>query len=241
LIAQALPLARAAQRPNTEAALLSLEGHLAMVVDAQPERAKALNAQAMVLWAQSGNQHLINAGRYNMAVQLLEAGQVAEALVQFEALAVVGRELQDWDLASGALEARGSALQKLRRWAESASSLRESLLVAWDGLEMQATVYALWNVAPALARLRHAVLAAQTMGTAEAQWLQRFGAMDQRDRNDVKRIRRFTRVLLGADAAQRAWQTGAGRTLGQAVGAVLAVLPDQASDTQAAKVGQTRR
>ena len=222
LIAEGLPLARAAKRPNTEAALLSLEGHLAMVVDHQPERAKALTAQALALWAQSGNRHLMNAGRYNMAVQLLEAGNPSAALPQFEELAAMGRELQDWDLASGALEARGTALLKLRRWAESASSLRESLVVAWDGLEMQATVYALWNITPALARLRLAVLAAETMGAAEAQWLQRFGAMDTRDRRDLKRIRRCTRVLLGHDAAQRAWQVGSGRTLGQAVQAVLA-------------------
>jgi len=156
-------------------------------------------------------------------------------VVQFEALAAMGPELQDWDLASGALEARGSALQKLRRWAESASSLREGLLVAWDGLEMQATVCALWNVAPALARLRHAVLAAQTEGAAEAQRLQRFGAKDQRDRSDVKRIRRFTRVLLGAEAAQRAL---AGRCRphpgpGDAGGS--------AGDTQAAGIDQARR
>ena len=65
------------------------------------------------------------------------------------------------------------------------------------------------------------MLAAETMGAAEAQWQQRFGAMDTRDRRDLKRIRRFTRVLLGHDAAQRAWQAGSGRTLGQAVQVVL--------------------
>ena len=227
LINEALPLARAAHRPNTEAALLSLEGHLATVVDKQPERGKALSAQALALWAQSGNRHLVNAGRYNVAVQTLEAGQAAAALPEFEALAAEGRELQDWDLASGALEAQGTALQKLRRWSESAHSLRESLAVAWDGLEMQATVYALWNVTPTLARLRLGVLAAETMGAAEAQWLQRFGAMDRRDRRDLRRIRRFTRVLLGADAAARAWQAGGARTLGQAVQVVLNGLPAQ--------------
>ena len=221
LINEGLPLARAAKRPNTEAALLSLQGHLATVVDKQPEQGKALSAQALALWAKSGNRHLVNAGRYNVAVQTLEAGHAAASLPEFEALAIEGRELQDWDLASGALEAQGTALQKLRRWSESATCLRESLAVAWDGLEMQATVYALWNVTPTLARLRLGVLAAETMGAAEVQWLQRFGAMDERDQRDMRRIRRFARVLLGSDAAARAWQAGAARTLGQAVQAVL--------------------
>ncbi len=225
LIAEGLPLAQAANRPNTEAALLSLSGHLATVVDGQAEHGKALSSQALALWAKSGNRHLINAGRYNVAVQTLEAGRLAEALPEFEALAAEGRELQDWDLASGALEARGSALQKLRRWPQSAASLRESLVVAWDGMEMQATVFALWNIPPTLARLRLGRLAAETMAAAEAQWLQRFGQMDQRDLRDLRRLRRFVRALLGVDAATRAWQTGARRSLSQAVQAVLVGLP----------------
>ncbi len=229
LITEGMALARAADQPNTEAGLLTLQGHLATAVDGELERGKALSAQALALWTRSGNRHQVNAGGYNVAVQTLEAGDAVTALAAFDALAAEGRELQDWDLASGALEGRGSALQKLRRWAESTASIRESLVVAWDGLEMQATVHALWNISPALARLRLGELAAQTMGAAQAQWLQRFGHMDQRDRQDVRRIQRFARVLIGAEATHKAWQIGASRTLGQAVQAVLVSLPAAAT------------
>ena len=88
-----------------------------------------------------------------------------------------------------------------------------------------ATVFALWNIPPTLARLRLGRLAAETMAAAEAQWLQRFGQMDQRDLRDLRRLRRFVRALLGVDAATRAWQTGARRSLSQAVQAVLVGLP----------------
>jgi len=224
LVAEALPLARQAARPNTEASLLSLLGHLASVADGDALAGKTYSAQAAALWAKSGNNHLTNAGRYNQAVQTLQAGRPAEALPEFIALEAIGRELQDWDLAAGSLEARGTALLRLRRWAESAACLRECLTVAWEGLEMQAAVYGLWNIPPALARIGMGELAAQTMGAAQALWLQRFGQLDRSDLRDIKRVRRFTRVLLGANAAEQAWQTGAVRPLGEAVRVVLVAL-----------------
>ena len=221
LLEVALPLARAHQRSNTEAALLSLKGHLLMVVDGDPEAGRVFTQQSLALWQQSGNRHLVNAGRYNMAMSTVQSGRPADVLVELSALASEGRELQDWDLASGALEAHGSALLTLRRWPEAWASLREALVVAWDGMEVQATLYALWNVAPVLARLRQGELAAQTMAAAEAQWQQRVGAFDANDRRDLKRMRRFVHVLLGPQAAQAAWATGAARPLGEAVQAVL--------------------
>ena len=98
-------------------------------------------------------------------------------------------------------------------------------MVGWDGLQVMATVYALWNVAPVLARLRQPELAAQTMGAAEAQWRQRFGPFDASDLRDIKRVRRFVRALIGPQALQAAWQTGAKRPLNDAVQAVLHAPP----------------
>jgi hypothetical protein len=231
LIERALPLAREGRRPNTEGALLSLAAHLASVVDKDHARAHELSAQSSALWAQSGNRHLINAGRYNAAVHASEAGQHAEVLDEFIALEAEGRELQDWDLASGALEARGTALLRLRRWAESAACQRESLAVAWAGMERLAAVYALWNLPPALARIRRPELAAYAMGCAEAQWRQRFGRFDARDARDLKRVRRFCRCLLGTGATAAAWQRGASAAFGEAVQHIL-----QATETHAVAV-----
>ena len=223
LIAQALPLARAVGRPNSEASLLSLQAHLCTVIDRDPAQATALSAQALALWQRSGNRHLINAGRYNVAVAATQGGRGAQVLDELQSLATEGLALQDWDLASGAFEARGTALLALRRWQAAASDLHQSLTVGWEGLQMVAVMYALWNVAPVLARLRHAALAAETMGLCEAQWPQRCGAFDPGDQRDLKRMRRFTRVLLEPDAAHAAWQRGASRALADGVRAVLAL------------------
>ena len=147
---------------------------------------------------------LINDGRYNVAVN--RSKPAAAAMPRLAALAAEGCGHQDWDLASGALEARGSALQRLRRWPEALADLHSSVQVAWDGMQMLALVYALWNITPALARMRHGELAAQTMAAAEALWRERFGAFDTSDRRHLKRVRRFCRVLLGPAAADAAWQ-----------------------------------
>lgn len=221
LVDQALPIARVSQRPNSEASLLSLLGHLATTVDRDPVRGTALAEQALALWMQSGNRHLVNAGRFNVATNRMKGGHFAEVLDEFAALAQEGRDLQDWDLAAGALETRGTALQHLRRWAESAADLRQSVRLAWEGMETMALAYALWNLPPALARLRQGELAAQTMGAAEALWLARFGVLGDDDRRDLRRMRRLTRVLLGTPAADAAWRRGAQMPLADAVRAVL--------------------
>jgi predicted ATPase len=222
LIDEGLPLARALGRRNTEASLISLQAHLATVVDRDPVRGAELSAQSLALWRQSGNRHLVNAGRYNVAVNRLKAGHAAEVIDEFVALADEGLALQDWDLASGAHEARGNALLKLRRWPEALAAMQASVQVAWDGLEMLALVYALWNAAPALARCGHGETAAQTMGAAEALWRARFGAFDGDDARDLRRTRRWTRLLCGADAARSAWARGATLPLAEVVRGVLA-------------------
>lgn len=229
LIQQALPLARSAERPSALAALMSLEAHLATVVDKDPARGSELAAQALALWRQSGNRHLMNAGRFNVAVNAMKAGRQAEVLHELQALADEGRILNDWDLAAGALDARGTALLELRRWPEAAQSLRDALAVAWDGMQIYAVVFALWNIAPALARLGLGELAARTMGAAEVQWRRRFGATDADDARDLRRVRRCARTLLGPLAAHKAWLAGAAMGLADTVHAVLAADIDAAA------------
>jgi predicted ATPase len=226
LAAEALPLARAVGNANTEAALLSLEGHLASVVERDSERAAALSVEALQQWQRSGNRHLVNAGRYNLAVTAINAGRPASVLDELAALADEGRALQDWDLASGALDARGTALLARRRWPEAAASFRDALVLAWEGMQMLSVVFALWNVAPVFARLRRAELAARTMGAAELQWTQRFGDIDASDERDLRRVRRFCRALIGPMATRKAWHQGREARLGDVVRGVLDALAE---------------
>ncbi len=223
LIDQALPLARAHGRHNTEAALLTLDAYIATALDKDPDRGATLNQQALALWQLSGNQHLVNAGRFNQATNHYMGGRSDVALAEFQALADEGRKLQDWDLVAGALDGAGSTLLDLRRWDESAQSVRASITVAWDAMEQLAVVFGLWNLAPVLARLRQPVLAAQTMGFAVQCWHKRFGEIDASDRRDVRRVRRFVRCQLPAAEAEAAWEAGRRLTMAQAVRAVLGV------------------
>jgi predicted ATPase len=221
LIEQALPLARRPQRASTEAALISLQAVMVAAVDRDADKAEALHRHALALWRQSGNAHLVNAGRFNLATHDILRGRPAQALPELQALAEEGRALQDWDMAAGSLDACGTALLALRRWANAAQAQRASLALAWDTMEQVAVVFALWNIAPVLARLRRPALAAQTMGFAEQCWHRRFGDLDASDRRDVRRVRRFVRLQLPAAEADAAWDLGRRRTMAQAVRAVL--------------------
>lgn len=221
LIDEALPLARRTHRPNIEAALLTIQGHMHTIADRDPARGDVLIRRALALWRESGNRHLINAGRYNVAITAMRAGCNAEVLDELRGLAVEGRALEDWDLASGALDALGTALMNLRRWRDAAAAFRESLSIAWDDGQVLSAVMSLWNTAPVLAHLRHAELAARTMGAAQTLWVMRFGTADDHDRRDLRRVRRLVRAQLGATATERAWQAGAALGIADAVRAVL--------------------
>jgi predicted ATPase/DNA-binding winged helix-turn-helix (wHTH) protein len=221
LLAQGLAHARALERRNTEGAILSLQAHLAATIDRDDELSVALSRQALALWEQSGNLHLIHAGRFNVSVNLLQAKQYAQAIAGFLPLVEAGRAQQDWDLLTGSLDACGTSLMALQRYDEAEAHLRQSLQVAWETMQMQSVAFALWNISPVLARLRHATLAAQTMGFAEVFWKQRFGEFDASDRRDLRRVRRFVRCMLGPEKAQTAWAEGGQHNLAAAVRAVL--------------------
>jgi tetratricopeptide (TPR) repeat protein len=165
--------------------------------------------------------HLIHAGRFNVSVNLLQAKQYAQAIAGFLPLVEAGRAQQDWDLLTGSLDACGTSLMALQRYDEAEAHLRQSLQVAWETMQMQSVAFALWNISPVLARLRHATLAAQTMGFAEVFWKQRFGEFDASDRRDLRRVRRFVRCMLGPEKAQTAWAEGGQHNLAAAVRAVL--------------------
>lgn len=220
-LALALPLAQQQGLHGVHGALLSLEAHLAAAVDHDAARASELSRQALALCRLTGNAHLVNAHRFNAAVNLILGGTPSQALPELALLAAEGRALNDWDLAAGALDASGTALLALRRWAESAHAHRESLAMAWQAMDALAIIYALWNIAPALARLRRPRLAALAMGHAAQAWPRRFGEFDASDLRDLRRLRRFVRVLMPAAEAEAAWQAGRTQGLAEVVRAVL--------------------
>lgn len=223
MIEEALPLARELGRHSTEASLLSLQGHLTSVVERNPAAAQALIAQSAALWQRSGNAHLINAGRFNLAYNLLATRQPTQALQALRALAEEGLALQDWDLAAGALDACGVALRMRRQWQAAADAHGQALQVAWDNAETLSVIYALWNIPPSLLRLGQPLLAARTMAAAAALWAARFGQhAPNSDLRELERVRRQLQRLLPPAELAAAWQAGSRLGMAEAVHAVLA-------------------
>jgi predicted ATPase/tetratricopeptide (TPR) repeat protein len=222
LLAQAR--AEAPGHPATMAAALSLEATLANEADGNP--ARAADAYRMGLhWLAAEPQahgHARRGLRYNLAITAIYRGDAAAALPDLAALADEARTAGDRHLLAQVHNARGSALDLLGRTAEAEQATRAALAEAWDTLETENMLYALWNLGPLALTQGDARRAARLMGFADRFWRTHFGALAAQDACDVARTRRRCRLRLGRVDGQRAWDEGAALPLASAVSLALA-------------------
>ena len=225
LLDEAEPLALAAGDLYLQGSLLGMRAFIANHHQRHPE-AEALHTRALALWAQGGNQHAINSGRYNLAVCAQQAGRHVETLARLDEFEPGARALHDWHRVNQALNVRGNALSGLRRWPEALAVFRDGARLSWDSLAMHEMAYVLWNMPRALAHVRRAEHALLMAGFAEAFWLANFGQLTAADRHDMRRVRRLAACGLGEarhDAAriELLWAQGAQLTLADAVALAL--------------------
>ncbi len=144
-------------------------------------RAEALHAQALALWERGGNQHLINRGRYYLAVSAQNAGRDEQALQRLEQLVADTWRMEDWQRLAQSCNVRGNALCGLRRWPEAAASFRLGIQQGWSNLCLHELAYLLWNLPRALLHLRELEAAVRLASFSHAFWLDRFGSLGASD------------------------------------------------------------
>ena len=213
--------------PGLLAAALTLRATMANELQRDARAAATLYRRALAAHEDDpqGSRHARRGLRYNLAITDIYAGRAADALPRLDALREEADAAHDRHLLAQVLNARGSALEALGRHAEATAATRAALAEAWQTLEAENALYALWNLAPlALARgdAAGAALAARLMGFADRFWRTNFGALSAADRRDVARTRRRCRQALGRAAAQAAWEAGARLELAAAVALALA-------------------
>lgn len=221
LIAEAEPLAEAAQDLELQASLLALRAFICSATGGGHARAYQLHEQALALWQRLGNRHAVHSGLYNLAVTQQQAGRNAEVLVLLERLRASARELHDWRRLSQADNVAGNALCGLRRWDEAAQMLRGALRLAWQAMAPFELAYPLWNLPRALAHLRQPELALQLAAFAAAYWERGFGKLTDADRRDLLRTRRLAARQLDAARQAEAWAQGGTLELADAVALAL--------------------
>jgi predicted ATPase len=207
--------------PELRASLLALRAFVVNNHHRQFARGEQLHAAALALWEQSGNQHAINSGRYNLAVCAQNANRHAEALARVDAIIESARALHDWRRLSQSLNVRGNSHSGLRQWQQAAADYRECLRTAWSVTAWFDVAFGLWNLPRALAHLRRAEDAVRLVAYAEHFWRTRFGALDAHDLRYLERVRRLAARQLEAPRIAALWREGAGMTVSQAVAVAL--------------------
>ncbi len=207
---------------SLRASLLALRAFVTNVQYRDHQRAAKLHAQALALWQQTGNQHAINSGRYNLAVCAQNAGHHEECLQRLEPVLASARAQQDWRRLSQALNVSGNARSGLRDWPGAVGDYQASIRAAWGSMGSYDLAYGLWNLPRALAHQHAPELAARLMAFAAAFWQKGFGEISAKDQRDVLRLHRLVLCQLPAARLAALWREGGSLSLHDAVALALA-------------------
>ncbi|WP_395701055.1 AfsR/SARP family transcriptional regulator [Aquabacterium sp.] len=215
LAAASSPAQRAATQ-SLQASILATRGAIARTRDAAA--AIALQRRSLALWTAAGDVHGMNTGRVNLAIALA-ASTVGcdEALALLDEAIASTRGHGDWQQAGQALNARGEALCRLRRWPEAAQAYRDCIRIAYALPDPLLLTYGLWNLPRALAHLRQPEAATRLMAFAETQALLYWGRLGRGDRHDLRRLQRLCQHPKDAALVAQARREGATLKLGEAV------------------------
>ena len=194
MLDEAQALAHAANEVATLAGITVLRAAIAYMHHRDMARGEALYRAALALWQQLGNQHAINGGRYFVALVVHEAGRHAEAIERADEVVASARQLGDLRRVSQALQVRGKAQAKLRRWPEAAATFGESIALAWDAMSPVELARSMRDLPPVLAHLRKVESAVQLQAFSARFWRD---SMGQTDAFDVRQERRVRRLAAG--------------------------------------------
>lgn len=219
---EALALARTHGQIDTEAGVLAIQAMLAGAIDRDYARNEALHRQVLSLYQRLGNQHLVNAGLYNLAICASNRGDHAEALQRLQAVSEACVRLGDVEFQARAAHVRGNALASLRRWPESAHAHREAIEVAFAGACLTPLAHALMDLPRALAHLGQPGVAIQLAGFIQHYWPQHLGEPGHDQQLKLRRIHRLVATQLSLAQRDALQAQGVGLSLPQAVRLALA-------------------
>lgn len=211
LLDRALPLARDAGQPDTEARLLSLQAIVATRRDQDHGRAELLHRAALARWEAEDLPLRATAGRVNLALCLGLQRRVSEQLALLEPALAAAEAQAQWRLLVFARSVQGYALADLRRWPESAAAYRACLHAGWAASAASAWrewFYGLWNLPRTLAHLRRPEAAMQLLAFAERFHAERFGQLGRVDLREQRRTRRLVEAQLGVEVGARLAEAG---------------------------------
>lgn len=212
---EALRLAQG--QPELLAQVSSLQGTLAARDAEDPVAAEAFFDQAAGHWLAAGRVHEARLLRYDRALCLCKAGQLALALLQAELCERECAAIGERARRVAAINLQGVILALQRRWGDAVQAYRRCVAEAWAQHQHYWLSFALWNHGRNLARLRQPEDAARLMAFSERHWTSHFGPLNPADQRHVRLVRRLVACQLGAAQMRLLWSEGAQLTLHDAV------------------------
>ena len=210
------------------AQVTALQGTLAARDAEDPVAAEAFFDQAAGHWLAAGRVREARLLRYDRALCLCKAGQLALALRQAELCERECAAIGERARRVAAINLQGVILALQRRWGDAVQAYRRCVAEAWVQHQHYWLSFALWNHGRNLARLRQPEAAARLMAFSENHWTSHFGPLTLADERHVRRVRRLVACQLGAAQLRLLWAEGAQLTLHEAVH--LATHPEPAGD-----------
>jgi predicted ATPase/tetratricopeptide (TPR) repeat protein len=181
-----------------------------------------LHVQALALWQQTGNQHAINSGRYNLAVCAQNANRHRDAVDQLQPIILSAFDHQDWRRLNQSLNVRGNGYSGLRQWSLAVADYQQCIRVAWKSMASFDLAFGLWNLSRALAHLRQPEAAVRLVAFAALFWCTRFGELSAEDRHYIRLVRRLVARRLDPQRIDGLTRDGEQLSLSQAVALALA-------------------
>jgi tetratricopeptide (TPR) repeat protein len=212
---EALRLAQG--HPELLAQATSLQGTLAARDAEDPVAAEAFFDQAAAHWLAAGRTREARLLRYDRALCLCKAGQLALALLQAELCERECAAIGERARRVAAINLQGVILALQRRWGDAVQAYRRCVAEAWTQHQHYWLSFALWNHGRNLARLRQPEAAARLMAFSERHWITHFGPLTPADQRHVRQVRRLVACQLGAPQMRLLWSEGAQLTLRDAV------------------------
>lgn len=180
-------------------------------------QAQALQQGALAVWQAHGNRLAVVRCTYQMAQLALGARHYEGVLAQIDPVIAEARQMQAWHTLAQALNLRGLALERLRRWPEACQDLAEALRIAWQSLDTWDMARAMGSLMRPLARDHQPERAVELAGFISVFWVQRFSPLHRQQVLGLRRVRRLAAAHIGTAASDAGYARGQQMSLAQAI------------------------
>jgi predicted ATPase len=218
---QALALTDVVPNLRTRAELLNLLGEVLVLSLEDAQSALPFYSEALSLYEGLGDMRQVWDVRMGQGICAEKQRRFDDAIAAHTAVVAAAQALDDQLLLIDAYNNLAVACNGARRWEQAVEYGRQQLRLATLQYSRYMQVMALWNLARPLARSHQAQASTVAMAASAHAWVTQFGALAERDRRYVAKVKRLVTRQLGATRTAALWKQGESLPLADSVNTAL--------------------